>query len=63
MAKFKKALDEHTYAAAVKSDMQLGTEAHVSGTPSMFIGTERAENAIDFEALSGEIDRRLTAVD
>jgi protein-disulfide isomerase len=62
MAKFKKALDEHTYADAVKSDMKLAMEAHVSGTPSMFIGTERVENATDFDSLSKEIDKRLTAV-
>ncbi|APR75653.1 DSBA-like thioredoxin domain protein [Minicystis rosea] len=62
MAKFKKALDEHTYANAVSSDMKLGVEGHVSGTPSMFIGTERVENATDFDALSSEIDKRLSAV-
>jgi protein-disulfide isomerase len=63
MAKFKKALDEHTYAEVVKSDMKLGAEAHVSGTPSMFLGTERVENATDFDALSHEIDAKLAAVD
>jgi protein-disulfide isomerase len=43
--------------------MKLGQEAHVSGTPSMFIGAERAENATDFDSLSREIDSRLSAVD
>ncbi|MFT3767611.1 MAG: thioredoxin domain-containing protein [Minicystis sp.] len=62
MAKFKKALDEHTYADAVKADMKLGMEAKVSGTPSMFIGTERVENATDFDALSKEIDAKLAAI-
>ena len=61
MAKFKKALDEHTYADAVSADMKLAMEAHVSGTPSMFIGTERVENATDFDSLSQEIDKRLSA--
>src|SRR5262249_14680194 len=59
LGKVKKALDEHTYSPAGKSDVKLGTEAHVSGTPSMFIGTERVENATDFESLSHAIDRRL----
>jgi protein-disulfide isomerase len=63
VAKFKKALDEHTYAAAVEADLKLGKEAHVSGTPSMFIGAERTENATDFESLSREIDSRLSGVD
>jgi protein-disulfide isomerase len=63
MAKFRKALDDRTYEGAVKSDMGLGAEAHVSGTPSMFIGTHRVENATDAEALSREIDKRLAAAD
>jgi protein-disulfide isomerase len=63
VAKFKKALDDHTYAEAVKSDMKLGAEAHVSGTPSMFLGTDPVENATDFDALSRDIDAKLAAVD
>ncbi|RYE85639.1 MAG: oxidoreductase [Myxococcales bacterium] len=62
MAKFKKALDEHTYADTVKADMKLGSEANVSGTPSMFIGTKRVENATDADALSREIDQALAAL-
>jgi protein-disulfide isomerase len=61
LARFKKALDDRTHAEAVKADMKLGSEAHVSGTPSMFLGTERIENPTDFEALAREIDRRLAA--
>jgi protein-disulfide isomerase len=63
MAKFRKALDERTYEGAVKADMKLAAEAHVSGTPSVFVGTERVANAIDFEEFSREIDRRLAALD
>jgi len=62
MAKFKKALDEHTYESAVKSDMKLAMEAHVAGTPSMFIGTDRVENPTDWESLSHDIDTRLAVV-
>lgn len=61
MAKFRKALDEHTYANQVKSDMKLGSEAHVSGTPTMFIGTERVENPTDFDSLSRAIDQKLSS--
>ena len=61
MARFRSALDHHTYEGAVKSDMSLATEAHVSGTPSMFIGTERVENPTDFASLSREIDRKLVS--
>ena len=61
MAKFKKALDDHTYADAVKADVKLGTEASVGGTPTMFLGAERVENGLDVDVLSAEIDRRLAA--
>jgi protein-disulfide isomerase len=61
MAKFKKALDEHTYAAAVKSDMKLGEEVGVSGTPSMFIGTERVANPTDFDSLAKQVDGKLAS--
>jgi len=63
MAKFKKALDDHTYESAVKSDMKLAMEAHVAGTPSMFIGTDRVENPTDFESLSQDIDKRLALLE
>lgn len=59
MARFKKALDEHTYAATVKADMKLGEEVGVSGTPSLFIGTERVQNPTDFDAVAKQIDKLL----
>jgi protein-disulfide isomerase len=59
MPKFTKALDDHTYAATVKSDMKLGEEAGVNGTPSMFIGTERVSNPTDFDAVARQIDAKL----
>lgn len=62
LAKFRKALDEHTFEGAVNSDMKLAMEAKVSGTPSMFIGTERVANPTDFEALSGEIEKKLAGL-
>jgi protein-disulfide isomerase len=61
MTRFRKDLDDHTYASAVEADKKLATEARVSGTPSMFIGAERVANAIDFDALSKEIDAKLAA--
>jgi protein-disulfide isomerase len=61
MAKFKKALDEHTFAEAVKADQKLGAEGKVSGTPSIFVGTERVGNATDFDAIAQAIDAKLAA--
>jgi protein-disulfide isomerase len=63
LVKFRKALDEQTYESTVQSDLKLGAEAHVSGTPTVYIGAERVENAIEFDAFSREIDRRLAALD
>jgi protein-disulfide isomerase len=58
MAKFKKALDDHTYAEKVKADQKLGEEVGVSGTPSFFVGTKRvAEPSV--EGISTIIDEQL----
>jgi protein-disulfide isomerase len=61
MAKFKKALDEHTYAGQVKADMALGEQLGVSGTPTMVVGTERVPNPTDFDAISALVDKQLKA--
>jgi protein-disulfide isomerase len=62
MAKFRQALDQHTFAEAVKTDQKLGMEGKVSGTPSMFLGTERIANATDFDAIAQAIDAKLAVV-
>jgi protein-disulfide isomerase len=61
MAKFKKALDDHTYADAVKADMKLAGDIGVSGTPTMIVGTERVPNPTEFEAIAELIDKQLEA--
>ncbi len=59
VAKFKKSLDEKKFAARVDSDMKLGEQARVQGTPTLFINGVRAENT-DFAAVSGLIDQALS---
>jgi protein-disulfide isomerase len=61
MAKFKKALDDHTYASAIKDDMKLGEAIGVSGTPTMIVGTERVANPTEFSVIAGMIDGKLKA--
>ena len=61
LARFKKALDSHEYAAAVKADMSLAEEARVSGTPTMFIGTDRVANPTELEAVARLVDAKLAA--
>ncbi|MCB9785293.1 MAG: DsbA family protein [Deltaproteobacteria bacterium] len=59
MSKFKAALDNSTFKEKVDSDQKLGESVGVQGTPSMFIGAERIENPIDFDAVSAQIDAAL----
>jgi len=59
MAKFKKALDDKTFAAPVDADQKLGETAAVDGTPTMFLNGKRVANPTDIEALSKEIDAAL----
>lgn len=61
MGKFKKALDDHSHADAVKADMKLGEGMGVSGTPTMIVGTKRVANPTDFAAVSAMVDAELTA--
>ncbi len=59
MKKFKKALDNKTFEATVKSDLKLGELAAVSGTPSLFINGERVQNPTDFNAIDKLITEKL----
>jgi protein-disulfide isomerase len=44
MKRFRRALDEHTYAKAVDADAELANRAGVSGTPTFFIDGQRLPN-------------------
>jgi protein-disulfide isomerase len=59
LAKFKKALDEHTYADAVRADMKLGEQIGVQGTPTMIVGTKRVENPTELSAVTPLVDAEL----
>jgi protein-disulfide isomerase len=59
MAKFKKALDDKTYAPAVDAEQKLGEEVAVDGTPTMFLNGARVSNPTDLAAISKEIDDAL----
>ncbi len=61
VSKFKKALDDKTYAAQVDADMKLGEEVAVDGTPTMFLNGARVPNPTDFEGISKQIDAALQA--
>lgn len=57
--KFQKALDSEEHAEQVETDMKLGQEVNVSGTPTMFLNGERVPNPTDFKMVSEMIDKKL----
>jgi protein-disulfide isomerase len=59
MAKFKKALDDKTFAAQVDADFKLGEEVGVDGTPTMFLNGARVANPTDINTISAQIDAAL----
>lgn len=59
LVKFNKALDDHTHKDAVAADMKLGEGIGVGGTPTMLVGTVRAPNPTEFEALDAVIQAEL----
>ncbi len=59
MAKFKKALDDGTYKAAVDADLAVGKSVAVQGTPTMFLNGKRVSNPGDASAIGKEIDAIL----
>src|SRR5205823_8870274 len=52
LASFKKSLDDHKFASAVDSDVKLGEQVQVQGTPSMFVNGTRVANPTSFEAVA-----------
>ncbi len=58
MGKFKKALDDKTYAPAVGEDMKLGELVAIRGTPSLFLNGHRVQDPTDFAGL----ERRIVAL-
>ena len=59
MAKFKKALDDHTYEDVVAADVKLGDSVGVGGTPTMLIGTARAPNPTEFAEIEAVVEAEL----
>jgi protein-disulfide isomerase len=57
--KFKKSLDSKEFAATVDSEMKLGEEVAVNGTPTMFLNGARIADPTNFDAISTQIDEAL----
>lgn len=56
---FDQAIESKKFADAIQSDMKLGQEVNVRGTPTMFINGERVPNPTSYEVVKGLIDKKL----
>ncbi len=59
MNQFKQELDAEHHAARVKSDLELGSQVAVQGTPTMFVNGKRVSNPTDFDDVARAIDEAL----
>ena len=60
MARFRRALDEHTHQATIEADQTLARSLGASGTPSFFINGRNLRGAQPFEAFQQVIDAEMT---
>jgi protein-disulfide isomerase len=59
MAKFKKALDDHSHKAVIDADSKVGDDAGISGTPAFVINGYFISGAQPFPKFKKVIDRAL----
>jgi protein-disulfide isomerase len=59
VVRFKAALDEGKFKAAVDSDLDLGKSVNVEGTPTLFLNGKVVQNVADAPALVAAIDTEL----
>jgi protein-disulfide isomerase len=57
MARFRRALDEHTHRAEIEADQNLARQLGATGTPSFFINGRSLRGAQPFEAFQQLIDQ------
>jgi protein-disulfide isomerase len=51
LERFRRDLQEHTFAKKVRDDFMAGVRAGVNGTPTFFIDDKRYDGAVSYEAL------------
>jgi len=61
MTRFKKALDDKEFEKKVDSDLKLGGDVAVQGTPTVFLNGTRVQNPTDYEAVAKLIDEALAS--
>ncbi len=63
MAKFKAAMDQHSYKDQIDKDSKDGTAAGASGTPAFFINGQFLAGAQPFDKYKAVIDAELKKAD
>jgi protein-disulfide isomerase len=59
MTEFKAELDSKQHESRVESDVNMGGQVAVQGTPTMFVNGKRVDNPTDFAEVAGAIDAAL----
>jgi protein-disulfide isomerase len=58
---FRRSLDEHRYAPVIAEDIAIGSQVHVSGTPTLFINGRRVSNPSDTPAVLQAVREALVS--
>ncbi len=59
LAKFQAALDARTFQSRVEADLELGNQAVIQGTPTLFLNGKRVNNPADFDEIAKAIESEL----
>jgi protein-disulfide isomerase len=59
VSQFKKALDSKEFGATVDSELKLGEEVAVQGTPTMFLNGARIPDPTNFDTISAQVEDAL----
>jgi protein-disulfide isomerase len=63
MAKYKAAMDGHSYKSQIEADSKAGNEVGANGTPAFFINGQSVSGAQPFDAFKVVIDKEMTHAD
>jgi protein-disulfide isomerase len=56
---FKKSLSDHQFAPTVDAEVKLGEQAHVNGTPTMFVNGARIADPTNYDGIAQAIENAL----
>jgi predicted DsbA family dithiol-disulfide isomerase len=59
LPKFRAAVNDPKLAEQLESDIRMGKEVDVQGTPTVFVNGKRVKNAVSIEALTEDVEKAL----